>query len=64
MAGFFASGVESRPGPPVRRVGMTKPHVTKNLDRYGSAELPWSRARAVRAEDTPTADLTFFVTGP
>ncbi|WP_256376579.1 hypothetical protein [Amycolatopsis orientalis] len=43
---------------------MTKPHVTKNLDRYGSAELPWSRARAVRAEDTPTADLTFFVTGP
>ncbi|MFD5245333.1 pyridoxamine 5'-phosphate oxidase family protein [Amycolatopsis sp. NPDC058340] len=41
---------------------MTKPHATKNLDRYGSAELPWSRARDVLAEDTPTADLTFFVT--
>jgi hypothetical protein len=40
---------------------MTEPVSTHNLDRYGSAELPWSRARDVLVEDTPTADLTFFV---
>ncbi|GLZ30972.1 pyridoxamine 5'-phosphate oxidase [Lentzea sp. NBRC 105346] len=40
---------------------MTEPISTKNLDRSGFAELPWSRARDVLAADTPTADLTFFV---
>ncbi|MEV8440606.1 pyridoxamine 5'-phosphate oxidase family protein [Actinosynnema sp. NPDC051121] len=40
---------------------MTEPTTTRNLDRYGSAELPWSRARDVLAADSPTADLTFFV---
>ncbi|WP_033287801.1 pyridoxamine 5'-phosphate oxidase family protein [Amycolatopsis jejuensis] len=37
------------------------PIATKNLDGYGNAPLPWSRARTVLIEDTPTADLTFFV---
>jgi hypothetical protein len=32
-----------------------------NLDRYGSAELPWSRPRDILASDTPVADLAFFV---
>lgn len=40
---------------------MTEPTTTRNLDRYGSAELPWSRPRDVLAADSPTADLTFFV---
>lgn len=40
---------------------MTEPISTRNLDRYGNAELPWSRPRDVLASDTPTADLTFFV---
>nr|WP_106190616.1 pyridoxamine 5'-phosphate oxidase family protein [Umezawaea tangerina] len=40
---------------------MNEPTSTGNLDRYGSAELPWSRARDVLVADTPTADLTFFV---
>src|SRR5436309_8018401 len=40
---------------------MTEPISTRNLDRYGSAELPWSRPRDILASDTPTADLTFFV---
>jgi hypothetical protein len=39
----------------------TEPVSTRNLDQYGSAALPWSRARDVLASDTPTADLTFFV---
>ena len=38
-----------------------EPISTTNLDQYGSAELPWSRARDTLAADTPTADLTFFV---
>jgi hypothetical protein len=38
-----------------------EPISTRNLDRYGSAALPWSRARDVLVSDTPTADLTFFV---
>lgn len=38
-----------------------EPISTRNLDRYGNAALPWSRARDVLATDTPTADLTFFV---
>lgn len=40
---------------------MTEPITTRNLDRYGSAELPWSRPRDVLAKDTPKVDLTFFV---
>ena len=40
---------------------MTEPISTSNLDRYGSAELPWSRPRDILASDTPEADLTFFV---
>jgi hypothetical protein len=40
---------------------MTEPISTHNLDRYGSAELPWSRPRDRLASDTPEADLTFFV---
>ncbi|MET0133365.1 MAG: pyridoxamine 5'-phosphate oxidase family protein [Kibdelosporangium sp.] len=39
----------------------SEPISTKNLDQYGSAELPWSRPRDVLASDTPAADLTFFV---
>jgi hypothetical protein len=40
---------------------MTEPISTRNLDRYGSAELPWTRPRDILASDTPQADLTFFV---
>ena len=40
---------------------MTEPISTRNLDRYGSAELPWSRAHDVLANDTPQPDLAFFV---
>jgi hypothetical protein len=40
---------------------MTEPISTRNLDRYGFAELPWSRPRDILASDTPEADLTFFV---
>jgi len=40
---------------------MTEPSSTRNLDRYGSAELPWSRPREALAKDTPETDLTFFV---
>jgi hypothetical protein len=40
---------------------MTEPISTRNLDRYGDAELPWSRPRDILATDTPKADLTFFV---
>lgn len=40
---------------------MTEPISTRNLDRYGSAELPWTRPRDILAADTPKADLTFFV---
>ena len=40
---------------------MTDPSSTRNLDRYGHAELPWSRPRDILASDTPDADLTFFV---
>ncbi|MCE7003014.1 pyridoxamine 5'-phosphate oxidase family protein [Kibdelosporangium philippinense] len=38
-----------------------EPVATRNLDQYGHAELPWSRARDILATDSPTADLTFFV---
>jgi hypothetical protein len=40
---------------------MTEPISTRNLDRYGSAELLWSRPRDILASDAPEADLTFFV---
>lgn len=40
---------------------MREPISTRNLDRYGSAELPWSRPRDVLVRDTPRANLTFFV---
>lgn len=33
----------------------------QNLDRYGNDALPWSRPRDVLINDTPVADLTFFV---
>src|SRR5690349_15810158 len=49
----------------VRSVSMNdtvnEPISTRNLDRYGSAELPWARPRDILADDTPKADLTFFV---
>ena len=38
-----------------------EPTDVKNLDRYGFPALPWSRARDVLANDTPTADVTFFL---
>jgi hypothetical protein len=39
---------------------MTEPISTRNLDRYGSAELPWSRPRDILTSDTE-ADLTYFL---
>lgn len=46
----------------VRRRGMSEPVKTKNLDdQYGSAALPWSRARDLLATQTPHENLTFFV---
>src|SRR5207244_1165810 len=52
-------------GRPVRRTSMTdtmtEPISTRNLDRYGSTELPWSRPRDILASDTPQADLAFFL---
>lgn len=38
-----------------------EPISSTNLDQYGSAVLPWSRARDVLVADTPQVDLTFFV---
>jgi hypothetical protein len=40
---------------------MTEPISTRNLDRYGSAELPWSRPRDLLTSETPESDLTFFL---
>lgn len=40
---------------------MSEPISSRNLDRYGSAELPWSRPRDILASDSATPDLTFFV---
>jgi hypothetical protein len=40
---------------------MTEPYSTANLDRYGSAELPWSRARDALVQDTPEITVTFFL---
>ena len=39
----------------------TEPISTRNLDRYGSTELQWSRPRDILASDTPQADLAFFL---
>ncbi|MEV6897571.1 pyridoxamine 5'-phosphate oxidase family protein [Amycolatopsis sp. NPDC051372] len=41
---------------------MTEPTRTRNLDIYGHAELPWSRARDLLARDSASVDLTFFLT--
>jgi Pyridoxamine 5'-phosphate oxidase len=40
---------------------ITEPISARNLDRYGSAELPWSRPRDILANHTPQADLAFFL---
>ncbi|WP_212843910.1 pyridoxamine 5'-phosphate oxidase family protein [Catellatospora sp. IY07-71] len=40
---------------------MSEPIAIRNLDQYGSAELPWSRPRDILAADTPESDLTFFL---
>ena len=40
---------------------IKEPTSTTNLDRYGPAELAWSRPRDMLVSDTPTADLAFFV---
>ena len=37
------------------------PTETTNLDRYGFAELPWSRPQGILVTDTPTADVTWFL---
>jgi hypothetical protein len=37
------------------------PNEITNLDRYGSAALPWSRPRDLLAGGLPTADLAFFL---
>ncbi|OLF04843.1 pyridoxamine 5'-phosphate oxidase [Actinophytocola xinjiangensis] len=39
----------------------TTPVSTRNLSQYGSPELPWSRVLDVLVADSPTEDLTFFV---
>jgi hypothetical protein len=54
--GFAAIGLFERENDP-----MTEPISTRNLDRYGSAELPWSRLHDLLTEDTPTPTVTFFV---
>src|SRR5918995_1854983 len=41
---------------------MTEPISTRNLDQYGNAELPWSRAHDILADEkTAGEDLTYFV---
>lgn len=40
---------------------VNEPISTRDLDRYGSAELPWSRPLDILVTDTNTVDLTFFV---
>jgi len=37
------------------------PARSRNLDQYGHAELPWSRARDLLTAGSGTMDLTFFV---
>jgi Pyridoxamine 5'-phosphate oxidase len=38
-----------------------EPAKVTNLDRYGNAELPWSRARDRLVSDTPKVEVTFFL---
>jgi pyridoxamine 5'-phosphate oxidase-like protein len=38
-----------------------EPTEVTNLDRYGNAELPWSRAHNLLLAETPTPDVTFFL---
>jgi hypothetical protein len=40
---------------------MTEPIRSRNLDQYGSDELPWRRVRDILVTDTGSADLTFFI---
>lgn len=40
---------------------MTEPISTRNLDGYGSAELPWRRPQDILTSETLGPDLTFFV---
>ena len=37
------------------------PSETTNLDRYGNAEIPWSRPRDLLAGTEPTPDIAFFL---
>jgi len=37
------------------------PIETTNLDRYGDAELPWSRPRDLLVADTPSPDTPFYL---
>src|SRR5258708_240586 len=38
-----------------------QPTQTANLDTYGDAPLPWSRARDILASSTPQPGLAFFL---
>ncbi|WP_189226700.1 pyridoxamine 5'-phosphate oxidase family protein [Saccharothrix coeruleofusca] len=38
-----------------------EPAATRNLDGYGCAELPWSRAHDLLVNGTPEVGLTFFL---
>jgi hypothetical protein len=40
---------------------MTEPISSRNLDRYGSAELPWSRPRDILASIKAGPGMTYFV---
>ncbi|GIH03300.1 pyridoxamine 5'-phosphate oxidase [Rhizocola hellebori] len=41
---------------------MIEPIATHNLDRYGNAELPWSRPHGILADEkTAAQDLTYFI---
>jgi hypothetical protein len=42
-------------------MGSQEPVDVVNLDRYGSAALPWGRARELLAEWTPEPGITFFL---
>jgi hypothetical protein len=43
-------------------MGMTNSTIeTRNLDQYGSAALPWTRAQDLLAGESPTKDVPFFL---
>lgn len=42
-------------------MGMTNTTETRNLDGYGSAALPWTRAQDLLATETPAKDVPFFL---